>query len=242
MAKSGKPKAGVLCVYCGIRPSTSRKGDHVVPRALFVEPLPSDMVTVPACQRCNREKETLDSYLRDSLVSDIAASGNLVARQLLEGKVAKAVARNRSPFFTAAFAGAQRKPIYSPVGIYLGEGIAVPLDDRKIRRQLRFIVKGLYYWVRDQRLPDDYNFEVDRIAPHGIGAVWDRMSGSSEGAGHIGEGVFACRYMFGLEDMAVSYWLLVFYNAVAYGVMSVPPGGIDRIRAKETATSRMLEG
>ena len=40
-----------LCVYCWKNPATT--DDHVIPRCLFIPPLPSNMPTVPACQECN---------------------------------------------------------------------------------------------------------------------------------------------------------------------------------------------
>jgi hypothetical protein len=236
MVKSGKRKLGTPCVYCGIRPST-RKGDHVVPKALFTEPFPSDMVTVPACPTCNMAKEPLDSYLRDTLVTDIAVSSNPIARQLVTGKLARCIADNRSPFIREAIPGARWKPMFSSSGIYVGHGVSVPVDDRKIRHELRFMVRGLYYWVRDQRIPDSYQFEVERIDTFHVGDAWDMLAGKSEGAGQIGNNVFACRYMFGLEDGFVSYWLLIFYNAIAYGVMSVPPGGLAQSQAVQTLAS-----
>jgi len=58
-----------LCVYCGVNPATTR--DHVIPECLFVPPLPSNMVTVPACADCNTTKKSQDDpYLRDMLVYD----------------------------------------------------------------------------------------------------------------------------------------------------------------------------
>jgi len=67
-----KPPKG-LCVYCGVNPATTR--DYVIPECLFVPPLPSNMVTVPACADCNTTKKAQDDpYLRDMLVYDSDSS------------------------------------------------------------------------------------------------------------------------------------------------------------------------
>lgn len=50
------------CIYCG------REGpltlDHIPPRALFAEPRPADLITVPSCQPCNVGFSKDDEYLR----------------------------------------------------------------------------------------------------------------------------------------------------------------------------------
>jgi hypothetical protein len=226
MAKNGINKLGVPCIYCGLEPST-RKGDHAVPQANFLSPLPEDMVTVPACIRCNQEKSQLDEYVRDALVLDIDASRNSVAQELVRGSVSRAVAKNRSQFFKTAVAGARRVPRFTPLGVYVEDVISVPVDDKMIRRQLKFMVKGLYFWVKRERIPSDYQYEITRIRRDAISNLWDFFATKSEGAGQIGEGVFACRYTFGLENAYVSSWLLIFYNSIAYMVTVVPRGGLE---------------
>ena len=44
-------KVPVPCIYCGIRPATTR--DHVPPRGLFLPPRFHPTITVPACLECN---------------------------------------------------------------------------------------------------------------------------------------------------------------------------------------------
>jgi hypothetical protein len=187
------------------------------------------MVTVPACSDCNGRKEPLDSYLRDVLVSDIHASKNPVARKIQTGKLSRSVVRNRSHFIRNAIPNAQLRPMVTPTGIYIGHGVSVPVDDKKIRQELRFMVRGLFYWVREERIPDDYRFEIDQLMYSGIGSMWDYLESKGEGAGQIGENVFACRYQFCLGNPFISYWLLVFYSSVGFGIMTVPPGGLDAV-------------
>lgn len=53
------------CVYCG-KPAKRTK-DHVPPRSLFMEPMPKDLITVPACEVCNGGFSVLDTAFKEWL-------------------------------------------------------------------------------------------------------------------------------------------------------------------------------
>lgn len=77
-----KPKLPKACAYCGDVRNLTR--DHVIPRCLFPRPLPAAMLTVPACRSCNQRKAKHDDFLRDVLVTDIAAEDNAAAQAVFE--------------------------------------------------------------------------------------------------------------------------------------------------------------
>jgi hypothetical protein len=76
-----------VCVYCGA-PADTR--DHVPPRLLLEEPLPLNLLTVPACRRCNNGYSDDERYVRDALhvvgfgemSREKTAPGGVVARSL----------------------------------------------------------------------------------------------------------------------------------------------------------------
>src|SRR5208283_2514674 len=50
------------CLYCGrVRPLTR---DDVPPKNLFPKPRPSNLITVPSCQKCNQSFMLDDEYFR----------------------------------------------------------------------------------------------------------------------------------------------------------------------------------
>src|SRR5262245_46028730 len=55
-----------LCVYCGVRPSTTQ-GDHVFARELFADGRTENLPKVPACKPCNDDKSRLEHYLASVL-------------------------------------------------------------------------------------------------------------------------------------------------------------------------------
>ena len=91
----------VICPYCCERPGTT--ADHIIPRSLFPKPIPNgiNLPTVIACQECNNEKKSItDTFLRDFLVTQLAALEKPEARNILNGPLARAFDRNQSSFKT----------------------------------------------------------------------------------------------------------------------------------------------
>jgi len=77
-------------VYCGAVCEVTR--DHVIPRCLWPESIPSDIPIVGACQKCDQiGKSGNDAYLRDLLVDDLEVMQNPF------------VQKNRQKFIWSAF-------------------------------------------------------------------------------------------------------------------------------------------
>jgi hypothetical protein len=54
------------CYLCGVEleKNVNRTRDHVPPEGLFPLPLPSDLITVPACRKCNNSKCVDEEFFR----------------------------------------------------------------------------------------------------------------------------------------------------------------------------------
>lgn len=81
------------CGYCGKRNATTM--DHVVPKCVFIKPLPQNMVTIPACEKCNSEKAKYDDVIRDIVAVDFRMESHPKHIPLFE-KVRRSVRTNRS--------------------------------------------------------------------------------------------------------------------------------------------------
>lgn len=80
------------CIYCGDEATTR---DHIPPQSFFPKPAPSNLVTVPACFKCNNTFSGDEEYLRTILVSAKAEEGKLgLADKLWNQKVEKSLLRN----------------------------------------------------------------------------------------------------------------------------------------------------
>jgi len=84
MSKAAK-NARDECIYCGARDNLT--DDHVPPKALFPEPRPSDLITVPACLQCNKSYEKDDEYFRIAVLAQIEPDRDPGAARIWTDKV-----------------------------------------------------------------------------------------------------------------------------------------------------------
>jgi hypothetical protein len=84
------------------------------------------------------------------------------------------------------------------------------------------MVRGLYYDVRKQRLPNDYEVTVLRHDPWNYHTIFNAFNLSSRPATRrLGE-VFACALRWATEDPCITMWLLLFYGRVLFSAFSKP--------------------
>ncbi len=215
-----KSKIG-QCVYCGETKSLTK--DHVIARCLFPAPLPTFMATVPACNDCNAAKAKHDDYLRDMLVVDHNSEHSKPAHTLLAGKVLRASKRNQSLVIRGAKSKGKFGPIYSKGGIYLGDGLSVPLEGERVNHIFSLIVRGLYYKLTGRFLPQDATFDVRRLRVDEFNKSWEKLKEIGfNGPYRLGEDVFTCIFLYAEEEPAISQWWLWFYDSVCVYVTTTP--------------------
>jgi hypothetical protein len=186
------------CAYCA-QPATTN--DHVPPKTLFTPPLPSNLITVPACGSCNNGASDDDEVFRNEL--------SIVAGSF--GESANAGERLQ-PSLRSIRRNVER---YSAGGIYLGLGYAVPVTRGAQDRVLRRIVRGLYWHHFRAALSTDSHIElvfIDKNKLDWQGAL------SVLGKLHpqhvlIGDGdTFQYFYGRAADDPAFSFWLLIIFK------------------------------
>jgi hypothetical protein len=210
------------CVYCQTKSATTR--DHVIPKCLFVLPLPPNLVTVRVCESCNEGKSRDDDFLRDYLVTDFAGSTSPTADALLKGKVRRSAKRNSSEVARAVFRLAKEKPFYTKGGIFLGNFIQAPLESSRFDRIFRRVIGGLYhYYTGGALIPVDYPIRVLRIMPWEMDSAWDRFSRLHlNRCGPFGD-VFVGACARVKEDVRSTMWVMTFYQRVHFFVESFNP-------------------
>ena len=63
-----------VCIYCQTNPKETN--DHVPPKGLFREPRPSNLITVPACLKCNNGFSGDDDYFLNLALDWPASESN----------------------------------------------------------------------------------------------------------------------------------------------------------------------
>lgn len=204
------------CAYCGTVAELTI--DHVIPQCLFTKPLPPDMVKVSACEQCNNTKSKDDDFLRDFLVTDIFASEQPTAKAIFTQKVVSSARQNKSALMRSFKSHARLEPLHTRGGIYLGHAYSAPLDGERVTQIFCRIMRGLYYKIRSQRIPDKYKCEVSRWEPTGFNEFWPTLKQIGfNGPYHCGD-VFTCIMLYADEDPFITAWWLCFYDRICIHV------------------------
>lgn len=200
-----------FCAYCG-KPATTR--DHLPPKGLFTPPLPEDLVTVPACSLCNNGASADDEVFRNELSIMAGSFGeSSKAAERLQPTM-RGIRRNKAMLGKAVLS-AQRVERWSPGGLYLGHGYAIPLAPDVQQRVINRIVRGLYWHHFRARLGDSVQVNlsfIDKRRPY-----WREALSSLKPLRlrHvlIGDGE-TFQYLYGQANdaPAFSIWLLVFFK------------------------------
>ncbi len=122
--------------------------------------------------------------------------------------------------------------LYSPTGIYCGQGSTYEVDILRLDAVVRRTVKGLFYHHQQYRLPDSYETDcwlLEQVDPNAT----DVMANVESIVGAlvnntpivIGNNTFAYTYCLINELSHSSAWILNFYGRVAWLGITTP---IDR--------------
>jgi hypothetical protein len=80
------------CYICG---NLADSSDHIPPSGIFPDPKPSNLITVPACSKCNECSSKDDEYFRTIIAT--ASYESSYAEMLMKQKVARQSSTNFSP-------------------------------------------------------------------------------------------------------------------------------------------------
>lgn len=148
-----------LCVYCAKEKNTTR--DHVPPKNLFPNPKPSNLITVPCCDSCNKEKQKDEDYFRSWILfgkAGITNQGKIIWDQKLNRTYEKDIGLKKA--IARSF---KEVEIKTPSGIYLGKRLAIQAEWNRIERVISKIVKGLYYFEYNEIMSNNVQIKVAHI-------------------------------------------------------------------------------
>jgi hypothetical protein len=197
--------------------------DHVPPRNLFPEPRPSNLVTVPACGRCNERASQDDEYFRNNLASRADVGGQSGADQVLAVALRSLAKPEAGGLRRSFLRSIMPVDLYSTGGIYLGAAPGYRVNMKRINRVAARTVSGLFFKVAGMRLADQYRATACCLS--GVGSVDPRSLAhfeealrllGAEPATTIGNGVFTYRVRRVEDDPFGSIWLLAFYERVIF--------------------------
>jgi len=204
------------CTYCGNTENITK--DHIPPKNLFSPPRPNNLISVPCCQNCNQIASKDDEYFRAMLTMridtyehpDVTKNWQKVLRSL---KNPRKTGMRKSIMSTL-----KEISLYTPGGIYLGVSGMLQVNVERLLKVTERIIKGIFYFENDFRLPTDYNvksffLESVRIDKDVINLISMAKTASPK---TIGNGVFTYWSKPTIEDINTNLFLLLFYEKVAF--------------------------
>lgn len=220
------PRTGT-CIYCGVLGKVT--DDHVPPKTIFAQPRPNNLITVPACRKCNESFSKDDEYFRLKLGTNDAARGNSDINRNLPG-IMKSLQRREAKGLAQAFLrDLIPVDVQTQSGILLGSSYAYNVNLNRIARVIKRTVRGLFYHERKERVPDDHDiavvFEEDlrEENPIVVQQFVDTIMAPLRAAPPtvIGEDTFAYRYAL-TDRPPTSAWWLSFYGSMHFVAMLSP--------------------
>ena len=219
------PKA---CTYCGSRENLT--DDHVPPKGVFPKPRPSDLITVPACEKCNKDISKDEEYFRLKLCLSEQVGNNPDARKNRE-VILRSLKRPEATGFKQSFLSEIRSMrLRTPAGIHLGRRLAFEVDLHRIFRVVEKSVRGLFFHETGYSLHPSYEVDVHsnetlKEYPAELLEEWTQtilIPLGQQPPKVIGNGVFAYRYHVTEEDPFFSVWSLTFYEQVSFLCLTGP--------------------
>lgn len=226
------------CVYCGTTSASTR--DHIPPKCLFPTPRPSDLITVPACAKCNSSASKDDEYFRLVLSLRWDTSQNPAANAVSEAAIRQLLRPEGRVFAESFFRGLQEVCLSAP-------GLSAPIetglydvDMKRLNRVGRRILLGLYAHHCGARLPDTCSTRVWCLDALGTsrGEAFANVSGMLRrfvGREFRSVAAGAFRYSFmrvkdSHDHPDSSVWLFCFYGVVLFlgTTMDSPTAGKEK--------------
>ena len=194
------------CVICNQRAATTK--DHIPPKGIFAKPRPNNLITVPACSKCNNELSGLDERFKVYLGLHVGASGGQ-AQEFFRNEALRTLDHNRKLRHEIL---SKLEPVYLATsgGIIYDEGYRIPWDSRTHDLIVERIVRGLYYHHFGNILGDLVRIKVywfRKLTPEMVEMSndWNVYS--------FGKGEITYRYGRANESPLHSLWIFQFYGA-----------------------------
>ena len=227
-------KRVVECTYCGELSSLTE--DHIPAKCLFPKPRPSNppIPRVWSCRGCNSglngEIARDDEYFRDVLVLRADAGYDPKAEQVGD-VVLRSFGRSEAKGkLRTLLSNTEEVEIQSEGGLFLGTTGLYQVDQERITRVVRRIVRGLFFYHFQRRVPVDYEVttqllaDVDPSNPEQVDSCHRIVTILQEQRIHkIGTSEFEYRFTALADCPDCTFWLMRFYQSVVWLGATVPP-------------------
>jgi hypothetical protein len=214
------PAAVGVCAYCGEERELTV--DHVPPQLLLEEPLPENVIKVPACALCNRGFQRDDEYTRDMVALDFRAGRNRTGAAKMP-KVFRSLQRAASDRYRSYF-----QSHLSPTELVDASGqplsIRASPDRGRIENTGKHIMRGMHYHFAQKPLPKDTRvFAYSKPGYDSIDFLTDNLMQLYEKAGARRDGMIGNGFSYAAASFGDAFvYLFLLYEYFWWIVAAVP--------------------
>jgi len=220
------------CVYCGIEKSIP-SGDHVFAREFFLHNKRANPIKVPACDKCNNEKSTLETYLTATLPF---GGGHKDAGVNLKTMVPARLKRNIK--LHRQLADGKSFRWVKENGVFVRR-LVFDFDSSKLNSLFRYITKGLLWWHWKVLLTSE-DFVDARTLPRVEERYFNLLRAGNPVNGNLGEGTFHYEGVQATDNLKYTAWKFSIYGGIKFNDPRYPeeePSLIWGLTAPKEATS-----
>jgi hypothetical protein len=214
-----------ICAFCR-NTFDGLTRDHVPSRGLFGDNLPSNLITVPACKKCNNNTSKDDEYFR-LLALEFHAS-DLPSAQQVNDSVLRSFKRPQAKRFReSVYSTLKPIELLSPAGLYVGKSFTMKMEMARLSRTVEKIIRGLFFHTKGYPVPEDYRvwsqclFNINEAGARVyleqiVPAIKDTPVEA------IGDRVFRYRYGWQLDTPNIVFFQLGFYERIDFFGFTAP--------------------
>ena len=213
------------CYICG---NLADSMDHIPPDGIFPDPKPTNLITVPACSKCNQSSSKDDEYFRTILAIDATSHKSPHAGMLMDKKIIRQF-KKRPALRNHLIGKMKRVNLFSEGGIYIEKGYIFECNKKRVQAVIEKIVRGLYFHEK--------GFPLNKqccVANFTLNPSYDENTIDSIcllPIKKIGDGkAFLYRYLLHPKEPNITVWFLVFFEST---LISATTGIFDGDKLKK---------
>ena len=210
-------KGVAICYLCRKRTGTTR--DHVPPKNLFPRPRPSNLITVPCCEKCNNRFSKHEEYFRlfaSCCINRSSAGHAIWQRQVVGSTLSK---RRIGQLIDEASRRMKQALLVTPSGHRVSVG-QFQARARPIRAVLLKTIKGFLYY-RDPSLDTrSLSFEITQMDQFKFAILVPTLTKLHRM--EFGTGVFEFWWGIDANNPPHGLWYFRMYQSAAFLVMHRP--------------------
>jgi hypothetical protein len=202
------------CVYCGH--GDGETVDHVPPKLLLARPYPKNLLTVPACRKCNASFQTNDEYTRFVVAVDLRTAEQPDAQSKMPAIMRSLQKPEALGFARYLLSQMTDTTVLGPNGRPMAQ--AVEADRARLNATGERMVRGLFFIESGEPLPPSTKVRI---------AAKPGISHSNDAIQHFARMYAACPNHRGREvgdafSYAVAFypqfsvWFLLLYGHFAW--------------------------